>query len=41
VEEDRPDGARALREYLEDPQMRGHVVDVLKSEVEVRAGRPD
>jgi hypothetical protein len=38
---DRPDGARALREYLTDPEMRGHVVDVLKSEMEVRAGRSD
>jgi hypothetical protein len=38
---DRPDGAKALREYLTDPEMCGHVVDVLKSECEVRAGRPD
>jgi hypothetical protein len=37
--EDRPDGSKTLREYLADPELREHVPEVLKSEVEVRAGR--
>jgi hypothetical protein len=41
IAEDRPGGARALREYLSDPEMREHVLEVLKGEAQVRAGRPD
>ena len=40
VAEDRLQGARNLREYLKNPEMREHVLDVLRSECEVRAGRP-
>lgn len=37
VAEDRPDGARTLREYLQYPELRGYVVDV--SSARARCGR--
>jgi hypothetical protein len=40
VAEDRLEDARNLRESLKDPELRGHVLDVLKSECDVRAGKP-
>lgn len=40
VAEDRPGGARTRWRYLEDPELRGHVLDILKSECEVKAGHP-
>jgi hypothetical protein len=40
IAEDRPDAAKSLREYLRDPEMREHVLGVLRSECEMRPGRP-